>query len=68
MNIVCFGFGQVAKNFIKKNLKENQNLVGVFNPYVNKEKIENLSKKNINFFSTNCGAKSKTSLKFIVPK
>ena len=33
------------------NLKENQTLVGVFNPYVNKEKIENLSKKNINVFS-----------------
>ena len=33
------------------NLKENQILVGVFNPYANKEKIENLSKKNINFFS-----------------
>ena len=32
-------------------LKENQNFVGAFNPYVNKEKIENLSKKNINFFS-----------------
>ena len=27
------------------NLKENQTLVGVFNPYANKEKIENLSKK-----------------------
>ena len=27
------------------NLKENQNLVGVFNPYANKEKIENLAKK-----------------------
>ena len=27
------------------NLKENQILVGVFNPYANKEKIENLSKK-----------------------
>jgi NAD(P) transhydrogenase subunit alpha len=26
-------------------LKENQTLVGVFNPYTNKEKIENLSKK-----------------------
>ena len=24
------------------NLKENQTLVGVFNPYANKEKIENL--------------------------
>ena len=33
------------------NLKENQTLVGVFNPYLNKEKIENLSKKNINIFS-----------------
>ena len=32
-------------------LKENQTLVGVFNPYINKEKIENLSKKNINIFS-----------------
>ena len=32
------------------NLKENQTLVGVFNPYNNKEKIENLSKKNINIF------------------
>ena len=33
------------------NLKENQTLVGVFNPYANKEKIENLVKKNINIFS-----------------
>jgi len=33
------------------NLKESQALIGVFNPYANKEKIENLSKKNINFFS-----------------
>ena len=33
------------------NLKENQTLVGVLNPYDNKEKIENLSKKNINVFS-----------------
>jgi len=32
-------------------LKENQTLVGVFNPFINKEKIENLSKKNINVFS-----------------
>ena len=27
------------------NLKENQTLIGVFNPFANKEKIENLSKK-----------------------
>jgi len=32
-------------------LKENQTLVGVFNPHINKEKISNLSKKNINIFS-----------------
>jgi len=32
-------------------LKAKQTLVGVFNPYINKEKIENLSKKNINVFS-----------------
>ena len=32
-------------------LKENQILVGVFNPHTNKEKIKNLSKKNINVFS-----------------
>jgi NAD(P) transhydrogenase subunit alpha len=32
-------------------LKENQNLIGVFNSHINKEKIENLSKKNINIFS-----------------
>jgi len=32
-------------------LKENQTLVGVFNPNINKKKIENLSKKNINIFS-----------------
>ena len=32
-------------------LKEKQTLVGVFNPHTNREKIENLSKKNINIFS-----------------
>ncbi len=32
-------------------LKENQNLIGVLNPYLNKEKLESLSKKNINNFS-----------------
>ena len=32
-------------------IKENQTLVGVFNPYNNKEKIETLSKKKINIFS-----------------
>ena len=32
-------------------LKENQTLIGIFNPYNNKEKIETLSKKKINIFS-----------------
>ena len=32
-------------------LKENQTLVGVFNPYLNQDKILNLAKKNINVFS-----------------
>ena len=32
-------------------LKKNQILVGVFNQNINKEKLENLSKKNINIFS-----------------
>ena len=35
-------------------IKENQNLIGVFNPYENKTKIENLSKKkNKCFFIRN---------------
>ena len=32
-------------------VNENQTLIGVFNPYNNKDKIEILSKKNINIFS-----------------
>jgi NAD(P) transhydrogenase subunit alpha len=32
-------------------VKENQTLVGIFNPYNNKDKIKNLVKKNINLFS-----------------
>ncbi len=32
-------------------LKENQTLIGVFNPYNNKSKLEILSKKKINIFS-----------------
>ena len=32
-------------------INENQTLVGVFDPYNNKNKIENLVKKNINLFS-----------------
>ena len=33
------------------SLRENQNLIGVFNPYTNKEIISVLSKKKINVFS-----------------
>ena len=36
---------------ILSNLKENQNLIGVLNPYVNKDKLENLSKNKVNAFS-----------------
>ena len=32
-------------------IKSNQTLIGVFNPYNNKEKIDKLKKKNINIFS-----------------
>ena len=33
------------------NLKEGQSLIGVLNPYKNKEKIDNLNKKKVNNFS-----------------
>ena len=33
-------------------LKENQNLIGVLNPYENKEKINNLVKKKYKYFFT----------------
>jgi len=32
-------------------IKENQNLIGVLNPFLNKEKLETLSKKKVNNFS-----------------
>ena len=32
-------------------IKENQTLIGVLNPYENKDKLKNLSEKNINVFS-----------------
>ncbi len=32
-------------------LKENQILIGVFNPFFNQEKLNNLNKKNLNIFS-----------------
>ena len=33
------------------NINENQILIGILNPYNNKEKLENLAKKKINLFS-----------------
>jgi len=33
------------------SIKENQLLIGVLNPYANKEKLENLAKKNVKIFS-----------------
>jgi len=33
------------------NVKENQSIIGVLNPYNNKDKLENLAKKKINIFS-----------------
>ena len=33
------------------NIKQNQTLIGVLNPYYNKEKLENLARKKINLFS-----------------
>ena len=54
-------------------IKENQNLIGVFNPYENKIKLENLSKKKINVFSLeksyskNTAIKTKTNITATVP-
>ena len=36
---------------VLSNLKENQILIGVLNPYLNKEKLQNLSKNKVNTFS-----------------
>ena len=45
----------IQLNLLSENknllLKENQILIGVLNPYVNKKKIENLLKKKVNIFS-----------------
>ena len=32
-------------------IKENQNLIGVLNPFINKEKLDNLKKRKVNNFS-----------------
>ncbi len=46
--IVQLGMLSDEKNLI---IKENQTVIGVFNPYNNKEKLEILAKKKINLFS-----------------
>ena len=46
--IVQLGMLSDEKSFF---LKENQILIGVLNPYNNKEKLQNLAKKKINLFS-----------------
>ena len=46
--IVQLGMLSDEKNSL---VRENQTLIGVFNPYENKEKLESLSKKKINIFS-----------------
>ena len=47
MNIVCFGFGQVAKNFIKKL---NNDGVSLINNYI-KRRDKNKKFENINYES-----------------
>jgi NAD(P) transhydrogenase subunit alpha len=42
--------GMLSDDKISK-IKENQTLLGILNPYNNKEKLENLAKKKINLFS-----------------
>ena len=42
--------GLPSDDYLEK-FKENQNLIGVLNPYLNREKLQNLSKKKINNFS-----------------
>ena len=47
---VIVQLGLLPENKISQ-IKENQTLVGILNPYNNKEKIDTLVKKNINVFS-----------------
>ena len=45
--------GMLSDDKISK-IKENQTLIGVLNPYKNKEQLENLAKKKSIFFHLNC--------------
>ena len=47
---VIVQLGLPSDDYLEK-FKENQNLIGVLNPFLNKEKLQNLSKKKINNFS-----------------
>ena len=42
--------GMLSDNKIS-NIRENQTLIGVLNPYKNKEQLQNLAKKKVNLFS-----------------
>ena len=47
---VVVQLGLPSDDYLEK-FKENQNLIGVLNPYLNKEKIQKFSKKKINNLS-----------------
>ena len=47
---IIIQLGMLSDDKISK-IKEGQTLIGVLNPYRNKEKLENLAKKKINLFS-----------------
>ena len=47
---VIVQLGMISEDKIL-NIKENQTLIGVLNPYKNKELLENLAKKKVNLFS-----------------
>ena len=51
MNIVCFGFGQVAKNFIKKlnNDKVSFNLTATSREESKNKKFENINYESFQF-------------------
>ena len=53
VNIFCFGFGQVAKNFINKlkSNKVNFNLSSTTREQTNSKKLNSINYKNFNFSS-----------------
>ena len=53
--------GMLSDDKISK-IKENQTIIGVLNPYKNKEQLENLAKKNKSFFSRTTSKNYKSSI------